>query len=80
MFLLTLRDCHITRCIIIRNGEKVSACEIQYRCKKCYKFASVILTDLECNELRQGLPYRSVFSLSRRTELLNFEQGLCNNE
>lgn len=75
MFLHTLRD-------LIVDDLGVYT-ELSYRCKICNKWVVIRITTDCFQELRQGLPFRSVFQTElkfnlKREQLSNFEKGTCN--
>lgn len=79
MFLHTLRE------LIVDDLGPYT--ELSYRCKLCNKWVVIQITTECFQELRQGLPFRSVFRLTfvnkislseKREQLINFEKGICN--
>lgn len=67
MFLKSLRDLQITK-----KGDSV---EINYKCKKCDERVQVEITIGEYIELKNGLPFSSVFGKN----LQYFKSGKCEN-
>lgn len=69
MFLKTLRQLHIRR----DENEVV----LEYKCIKCEQFVVITLSETEYDELKEGIPFNSVFQSERRNQLLHFKQGTC---
>lgn len=73
MFRWLLRQLHILQKI---DGVRT----IEYRCKQCNVYTTVILTQQEWNDLCNGIPFDNVFQTERKQSLIHFKKGLCANE
>lgn len=51
--------------------------EIFYQCKICNQYCKVEISKKEYEELKNGIPFNSVFQKERKESLIHLKKGLC---